>query len=147
MKLNLDRLSANEKLNYFDSIGRTYNGVSLNIIPDTYPIIRDKMSENAANQLLKSCFNPDQKPGELLLPINDDTTWIVPFFENAYSSENYNYNQVFGLLKNEFIGSTKSDLIQAKFATVKTLQELEQHIYPLSRKQYVKIPLILVMDF
>ncbi|MCC6702950.1 MAG: peptidylprolyl isomerase, partial [Fluviicola sp.] len=125
IKLNLERLSATEKLNYFDSIGMSYNGVSLNIIHDTYPTIRDKMSENAANQLLKSCFNPAQKPGELLMPINDDTTWIVPFFENAYSSENYNYNQVFGLLKNEFIGSTKSDLIQAKYATVKTLQDLE----------------------
>ena len=122
----------NQKKRLFDSIADLYDGAHPVIINEMNPSVSCFALSKSNEQLLKYAYSKTLRPYELLAPMNDSSSWILPLFVNAYSGEDYNYEQVEELMKYRYMQSKISDSIRLFYSKFASLQDIgEETTIPL----------------
>lgn len=116
----------NQKKRLFDSIANLYDGAHPVIINEMNPSVGCFALSKSNEQLLKVAYSKTLRPYELLAPINDSSSWILPLFVNTYSGEDYNLEQVEELMKYRYMQSKIGDSIRLFYSKFTSLQDIQK---------------------
>jgi hypothetical protein len=115
-----------QKKRLFDSIANLYDGVHPVVINEMNPSVSCFALPKSNEQLLKYAYSKTLRPYELLAPMNDSSSWILPLFVNTYSGEDYNYEQVEELMKYRYMESKIRDSIRLLYSKFTSIQDIER---------------------
>jgi peptidyl-prolyl cis-trans isomerase D len=124
MTQKFKQLDLTQKKRLFDSIANLHDGGHSVVINEMNPSVSCFALSKSNEQLLKYAYSKTLRPYELLAPMNDSSSWILPLFVNTYSGEDYNYEQVEELMKYRYMQSKISDSIRLFYSKFTSLQDI-----------------------